>query len=43
MGAIRVLLHMPAIPPEMKLFNILYFFFGYCDDSSPTAIDLELM
>ena len=22
-GAMRVLLHIPAIPPEMKLFNIL--------------------
>lgn len=25
MGATRVLLHMPAIPPEMKLLRILYF------------------
>ena len=27
MGAIKVLLHIPAIPPEIKLFIILYFLF----------------
>lgn len=28
-GAIKVLLHIPAMPPAMKLFKILYFFLGY--------------
>jgi hypothetical protein len=30
-GATSVLLHMPAIPPDMKLFSILYFFVGSLD------------
>jgi hypothetical protein len=29
MGAMRVLLQMPAMPPEIKLFIILYLFFSY--------------